>query len=126
MHHLNHAKVFAVLNRSYFWPDMKKNARKTLENCPECELNKARQNTAHALFHSDRGVWRDGGPALIEPTSRYVVVIPLRDRFFGSGGVYLWSSKCPALSDDAPEFVSEALDLLAKAIDVNTTTTYLS
>ncbi len=52
MHHLNHAKVHAVLKRSYFFPDMKAKTRTLLEDCPECELNKARQMTAHAMFHS--------------------------------------------------------------------------
>jgi hypothetical protein len=52
MHHLNHAKVFALLKQSYLFPDMKRWIRKWLEDCPDCELAKARQNTAHALFHS--------------------------------------------------------------------------
>jgi hypothetical protein len=52
MHHLNHAKVYAALKRSYSFPNMKTWIRKLLEDCPECELNKARQQTAHALFHS--------------------------------------------------------------------------
>ncbi len=98
MHHLNHAKVHAVLRRSYFFPDMKATTRKLLEDCPECELTKARQMTAHAMFHSahihaPRARWcmdfQGQGTAttgetevlaLIDPTSRYVVVIPLRDR----------------------------------------------
>jgi hypothetical protein len=50
MFHLNHAKVYALLHRSYFWSTMKKDVRKFLEDCPTCELNKARQNTAHGLF----------------------------------------------------------------------------
>jgi hypothetical protein len=77
---------------------MKKRIRLRLEYCPECELTKARQNTAHALFHSapvhaPRARWcmdfQGQGTAttgetevlaLIDPTSRYVIVIPLRDR----------------------------------------------
>jgi hypothetical protein len=50
MFHLNHAKVYALLHRSYFLVTMKKDVRKFLEDCPICELNKARQNTAHGLF----------------------------------------------------------------------------
>jgi hypothetical protein len=52
MHHLGSVKVFDVFKRSYFWLQMKKDTRKILANCPECEVNKARQNTAHALFHA--------------------------------------------------------------------------
>jgi hypothetical protein len=77
---------------------MKKLTRKWLEYCPECELNKARQNTAHGLFHSTpiyalrsrwcmnfqgQGIATTGETellALIDPTSRYVVVLPLSDR----------------------------------------------
>jgi hypothetical protein len=98
MHHLNHAKVYALLRQSHFFPEMKKRTRKWLEDCPECELSKARQNTAHALFHSapahaPRARWcmnfQGQGTAatgetevlaLIDPTSRCVIVIPLQDR----------------------------------------------
>jgi hypothetical protein len=52
MFHLNHAKVYAVLKRSYFWPDLQKDTRRVLSDCPECELTKARQHNAHALFHA--------------------------------------------------------------------------
>jgi hypothetical protein len=148
MHHLHHAKVFAVLKQSYFWPDIKKDTRKTLENCPECELSKARQNTAHALFHAapvyaPRARWcmdfQGQGTALtgeteclalIDPTSRFVVVIPLRDRQaltwlqpFLDRVVFTFGAPDVLHSDDAPEFLSEALDLLTKAIDIKTTTT---
>ena len=83
--------------RSYMFPLMKQKIRTLLEDCPECELNKTRQNTAHALFHSapvhaprarwcmdfqGQGTSASGMTellALIDPTSRYVVVIPLKD-----------------------------------------------
>jgi hypothetical protein len=98
MQHLGSAKVYAILKRSYFWPEMKKDTRRMLENCPEREVNKARQNTTYALFHATpvhaprarwcmdfqgQGTVTTGETevlALIDPTSRYVVVIPLRDR----------------------------------------------
>jgi transposase InsO family protein len=148
MHHLNHAKVFAILKQSYFFPDMKKWVRKWLEDCPDCELAKARQNTAHALFHSTpvhapRARWcmdfQGQGTAttgetellaLIDPTARYVVVIPLRDRQastwlqpFLDRIVFTFGASNTLHSDDAPEFLSEAMDLLAKAADIKTTTT---
>jgi transposase InsO family protein len=148
MQHLGSAKVFAILKRSYFWPNMKRDTRKILENCPECEVNKARQNTAHALFHANpvhapRARWcmdfQGQGTAitgetevfaLIDPTSRYVVVIPLRDRqastwlqAFLDRIVFTFGAPDVLHSDDAPEFQSEALQLLAKSVDIKTTTT---
>ncbi len=145
MHHLHHAKVFAVLKKSYFWPDMKKDTRKILEDFPECELSKARQNTAHALFHAapvyaprarwcmdfqGQGTASSGETevlALIDPTSRYVVIIPLKDRQastwlqpFLDRVVFTFGAPDVLHSDDAPEFLSEALDLLAKAVDTTT------
>jgi hypothetical protein len=77
---------------SYFWPTMKQVVRKILANCPACELNKARQNTAHGLFsgmpvQAPRARWcvdfqgqgksltgETEALALIDPTSRYVVM----------------------------------------------------
>jgi transposase InsO family protein len=148
MHHLNHTKVYSLVRQSYFFPEMKKRIRQWLENCPECELAKARQNTAHALFHSapvhaPRARWcmdfQGQGTAttgetevlaLIDPTARYVVVIPLRDRQastwlqpFLDKIVFTFGAPDCLHSDDAPEFISEALDLLAKAADIQTTTT---
>jgi hypothetical protein len=70
----------------------KTDVRKILEDCPQCELNKARQNTAHGLFsalpahaHELSDAWTFRGKAWLSqerprPTSRYVVVIPLADR----------------------------------------------
>jgi hypothetical protein len=52
MFHLNHAKVHAMLRRAYFWPDLKRDTKSVLTDCPDCELTKARQHTAHALFHA--------------------------------------------------------------------------
>ncbi len=148
MYHLHHAKVFAALKRSYFWPDVKKDTRKVFEDCPECELNKVRQTTAHALFHAapvyaPRARWcmdfqgqgtaasgETEALALVDPTSRYVVVIPLRDRQastwlqpFLDRVIFTFGAPDVLHSDDAPEFLSEALDLLAKAVDMKTTTT---
>ncbi len=148
MHHLNHAKVYAVLKRSCMFPSIKQKIRTLLEDCPECELNKARQNTAHALFHSapvhaprarwcmdfqGQGTSASGMTellALIDPTSRYVVVIPLKDRQastwlqpFLDKIVFTFGAPDALHSDDASEFVSEALDLVAKATSIKTTTT---
>jgi transposase InsO family protein len=148
MFHLAHAKVFALLHQSYSWPGMKTAVRKVLSDCPACELNKARQNTAHGLFsalpsHAPRAKWcmdfqgqgtaltgETEALALIDPTSRYVVVIPLANREastwlqpFLDRIVFTFGAPDVLHSDAAPEFLSEALALLAKAIDMKTTTT---
>jgi transposase InsO family protein len=148
MFHLAHAKVHALLKRSYYWPTLKRDVRKWLEDCPACELNKARQNTAHGLFsafpvHAPRARWcmdfqgqgkaltgETEALALIDPTSRYVVVIPLMDREastwlqpFLDRIVFTFGAPDMLHSDAAPEFLCEALDLLAQAADIRTTTT---
>jgi transposase InsO family protein len=137
-----------MLQRSYFWPDLKRDTRKVLNDCPECELTKARQHTAHALFHAapiyaPRSRWcmdfQGQGTALtgetevlalIDPTSRFVVVIPLKDRQastwiqpFLDRIVFTFGAPDQLHSDDAPEFVSEILELLAQAAEIKTTTT---
>jgi hypothetical protein len=68
--------------------------------------------------------------ALIDPTSRYVVLIPLKDRQastwlqpFLDRIVFTFGAPEQLHSDDAPEFVSEATDLLAQATDIKSTTT---
>jgi hypothetical protein len=94
----SHQKVSVIVERSYFWPKLRKDVRAFLDDCPDCELQKARQNTAHGLFHAlpvqaPRARWcmdfqgqgeAETGErealALIDPTSRYVVVLPLKDR----------------------------------------------
>jgi transposase InsO family protein len=68
--------------------------------------------------------------ALIDPTSRYVVVIPLKDREastwlqpFLDHIVFTFGAPDVLHSDAAPEFLSAALDLLAQAAEIRTTTT---
>ncbi len=148
MFHLNHAKVYALLRRSYYWTTMKKDVRQLLADCPTCELNKARQNTAHGLFSAQpicapRARWcmdfqgqgtaltgETEALALIDPTSRYVVVIPLLNREaktwlqpFLDRIVFTFGAPTTLHSDAAPEFLSEALALLAQAANIKTTTT---
>ena len=148
MFHLAHAKVYALLRRSYFWPTIKRDVRKWLEDCPLCEVNKARQNTAHGLFsalptYAPRARWcmdfqgqgkaltgETEALALIDPTSRYVVVIPLANREadtwlqpFLDRIVFTFGAPDVLHSDAAPEFLSKALELLAEAASIRTTTT---
>jgi hypothetical protein len=67
--------------------------------------------------------------AFIDPTSTYVVVIPLPNRevatwlqAFLDHIVFRFGPPLVLHSDAAPEFLSEALELLAKAADITTTT----
>ncbi len=78
-------------------------------------------------FHHVSALLRE---SLRDPTSRYVVVIPLKDRQastwlqpFLDRIVFTFGAPDVIHSDDAPEFLSEALALLAKAADIKTTTT---
>ncbi len=148
MFHPNHQKISVIVERSYFWPALRKDATKFLDDCPECKLQKVLQNIAHGLFHSfpihaPRARWcmdfqgqseveigEREALALIDPTSRYVVVLALKDReastwlqpfldiiVFGFGppeGLH---------SDVTTEFLAEAVELLAEAADIHTTTT---
>ncbi len=148
MFHLNQAKVSAVLERSYYWPGMRGDIRRVLADCPTCELAKARQDTAHGLFQAlpvqaPRSCWcmdfqgqgasetgESEALAFIDPTSRYIVVIPLPDRevatwlqAFLDHIVFKYGPPLILHSDAAPEFLAEALELLAKAADIRTTTT---
>ncbi len=90
MYHLNHQKVAFVIERSYYWPDLRKDTRRVLADCSACELTKACQNSAHGLFRSlptyaPRARWcmdfqgqgesltgEKEALTLIDPMSRYV------------------------------------------------------
>ena len=50
MFHLGPAKVSAEIAKTYFWPKLVSETRRVLNDCPDCELEKARQATAHGLF----------------------------------------------------------------------------
>jgi hypothetical protein len=96
------------------------------------------------MRHVHGGAWTSRGreprppekpnfsPSLTPPLDMYVVVIPLRDRQastwlkpFLDWIMFTFGAPDALYSDDAPEFLSEALDLLAKAkaTDIKTTTT---
>jgi hypothetical protein len=50
MFHLGAAKVAATLKRSYHWPTLAQDTRRILDDCPNCEMEKARTNLAQGLF----------------------------------------------------------------------------
>jgi hypothetical protein len=43
-------KVASTLKRSYHWPTLAQDTRRILDDCPNCEMEKARTNLAHGLF----------------------------------------------------------------------------
>ena len=147
MFHLGSDKVASALRRQYFWPSLGTDVRKTVTDCPDCELEKVRQRTAHGLFSArpfdaPRSRWamdfqgqgratsgETEALALIDTTARFVVVIPLMDRDaatfvpeFLDRVVFIHGPPDILHSDAAPEFLPEALRLLTEATGISTTT----
>jgi hypothetical protein len=151
MCHLGAAKVSSALRKMYFWSSLTSDCAKTLADCPDCELEKARQNTAHGMFAArpfdaprsrfamdfqGQGLATTGESealGIIDTTSRYnryVTVLCLPDReattfipAFLDSVVFVHGPPAVLHSDAAPEFLSEAMSLLAAAIETSTTTT---
>ena len=146
--HLGAAKIAATLKLSYFWPSLAADVRRWLANCPDCELQKARQAAAHGLFtarpwDAPRSRWaldfQGQGTAItgetqalafIDTSSRYVEVLALPDReattFIGpflDRIVFRHGTPDVLHSDAAPEFMSDVLRLLAEVLNTATTTT---
>jgi transposase InsO family protein len=148
MFHLGSDKVSAALKKQYFWPSLASDTRKFLKDCPDCELEKARQITAHGLFSArpfdaprarwamdfqGQGVATSGETealAIIDTTARYVIILPLHDREASTfiqpvldRVIFVHGSPDILHSDAAPEFTGEALRLLTEAVGISTTTT---
>jgi transposase InsO family protein len=148
MFHLGAEKVSSYLKKQYFWPTLVSDTRKFLTNCPDCELEKARQASAHGLFSArpfdaPRSRWamdfqgqgkaisgETEALALIDTTARYVIVLPLVNREaktfirpFLDNLVFIHGPPAILHSDAAPEFLSDALRLLVESTGISTTTT---
>ena len=148
MFHLGSAKVSMALSQSYYWPTLAADCRKWLLDCNGCELEKARRHEAHAMFSASpstaprsrlcmdfQGQGKAGtghceALAIIDAAARYVVVIPLLDRSainfipkFLDEVVFKNGAPDVLHSDAAQEFLSEALELLTTAANIETTTT---
>jgi hypothetical protein len=98
MFHLGQAKVADRLSKSYFWPTLRRDVRRVLTDCPECEVEKARQNQAHGLFRArphdaprtrfamdfkGQGTATTGEEealGIIDTTTRFLTVIALPNR----------------------------------------------
>jgi hypothetical protein len=145
MFHLGQAKVAERLLKSYFWPTLRKDTRRYLADCPECELEKGRQNQAHGLFRArphdaprtrfamdfqGQGTATTGETealGIIDATARFVTVIALPNRTvqtfvqpFLDQIVFRHGPPETLHCDEAPEFMSELLKALADMThDVN-------
>jgi hypothetical protein len=62
LQHVSHPKVLTSLAHHYFWPAMKADVRRVVEDCEICENEKGRRNLAHGLFSSN---------TTTKPRSRY-------------------------------------------------------
>jgi transposase InsO family protein len=148
MFHLGHAKVAERLLRSYFWMNLRGDTRRVLTDCPECEVEKARQNQAHGLFRArphdaprsrlamdfqGQGKATTGeceALGIIDTCTRYVTVIPLPNRqvqvfipHFLDQIVFRQGPPEILHCDEAPEFMSELLKELANITETLITTT---
>jgi hypothetical protein len=148
--HLGAAKITASLRPSCCWPTITTDVRGWLANCPDCELEKARQSAAHGLFSArprrhdaPRSRWamdfqgqglaltgETQALALVDASARYVEVLHLKDREAASFVppfldriVFRRGPPDVSHSDAAPEFLSENLRILAETLRTSTTTT---
>jgi hypothetical protein len=131
----------------HFWPSLTSDRTKTLADCPGCELEKARQKTAHGMFAAcpfdaprPRFAMDFQGQGLattsesealgiIDATSRCVTVLCLPDReattfipVFLDPIAFVHSPPAVSPFGAAPEFLSEATTPLAAAVETATTT----
>jgi hypothetical protein len=148
MFHLGQAKVTERLLRGYYWPTLRVDVRRWLHNCPDCEIEKARQNQAHGLFRArpydaprtrfamdfqGQGLATTGeneALAIIDTTTRYVTVLAMKGRetttlvpLFLDNVVFQHGAPRFLHCDEAPEFMSALVkELLAVTETVLTTT----
>ena len=148
LQHVSHLKVFTSLARHYYWPSMKTDVRRVCEDCEFCENEKGKRRLAHGLFSSDtttkprsryamdfqgQGLAITGETealALIDSFTKTVLLIPLVDRQASTLVPRLldelhFRRGSPDLihSDDAPEFLSDLMTLVATTTGTQRTST---
>jgi transposase InsO family protein len=148
MFHLGSAKVIERLRQSYYWCTLSKDTTKWLQDCPDCELQKARQRVATGMFAArpsaaPRSRWAmdfqgQGLSAcgktellgIIDTEARYVVLIPLANReashwipLFLERVIFVHGPPEIIHSDAAPEFLSKAFAHIVEAAGMQQTTT---
>jgi transposase InsO family protein len=148
LQHVSHTKVHTSLARYYFWPSLRADTRRVLEDCEHCENEKAKRRLAHGLFSSNttdkprsryamdfqgQGIAVTGETealAIIDSFTKIVTLIPLPDRQAQTLVPKLMDALhfqrgSPDIihSDDAPEFLSELMTAVAAATGTLRTTT---
>jgi transposase InsO family protein len=148
LQHVSHPKVLTSLARHYFWPTMKNDVRRFVEDCEHCENEKAKRRLAHGLFvghHTDKPRSRytmdfqgqgqaitgeTEALAIMDSFTKTVSVIALPNREAATLAPHLldeifFRRGAPAIihSDEAPEFMSELLAHLTAATGTTRTTT---
>ena len=137
-------KTARIITRNYFWPHCAEEARKFVQECHQCNQHKGHGNTRAQLEHYPTELnpfqvvamdhmgpfpktLRDNKYILvfIDHLTRYVEIVPVRDRTAVSVAEALKSRvitrhSCPEvlLSDNAPEFVSDSLKKLCEFFDI--------
>jgi hypothetical protein len=148
LQHVSHPKVLTSLTRHFFWPGMKTDVRRVVEDCEICENEKGKRNLVHGLFSSNtttkprsrysmdfqgQGLATTGESealALIDSFTKTVIVIPLKDRQTTTLLPRLmdalhFSRGSPDVihSDDAPEFLSDLMHAVSAITGTSRTTT---
>jgi hypothetical protein len=148
LQHISSPKVHTSLARHIFWPTMKADVRRVVEDCEICENEKGKRNLAHGLFSSNtstkprsrysmdfqgQGLATTGESealALIDSFTKTAILIPLTDRQTTTLLPKLldalhFSRGSPDLihSDDAPEFLSDLMIAVADVTGTQRTTT---
>jgi hypothetical protein len=148
MFHLGEAKVIERLLRSYWWPTIRRDTRRIVQDCPDCEIEKARRNEAHGLFRArphdvprsryamdfqGQGLALTGeneALGIIDTTTRYVTVIPMKGReastfmpLFLDRIVFCHGPRATLHCDEAPEFMSNLVKELLQVTETILTTT---
>jgi len=148
LQHLSHTKVLASLQRHYYWPTIRKDVRRWLQDCEYCENEKAKRRLAHGM-HSNRplsgprsrynmdfqgqGIADNGdceALAIIDAFTKTVMVIPLPDRTANTlvpallDEIYFRRGNPDVIhSDAAPEFLGEVFSKVAEITKTTVTTT---
>ena len=148
LQHVSHPKVLTSLARHYFWPTMKTDVRRFVEDCEHCENKKAKRRLAHGMFsghHTDKprsrytmdfqgqGQATTGETealAIMDSFTKTVTVIALPNREASTLAPRLLDEifvrrGAPDInhSDEAQEFMSELLAQITAATGTTRTTT---
>ncbi len=148
LQHVSHPKVLTSLARHYFWPAMKADVRRIVEDCEICESEKGKRNLAHGLFSSNTttkprsrysmdfqgqslaSTGETEALALLDSFTKTAILIPLPNRQTTTllprlMNALNFSRGSPDILhlDDAPEFLSDLLTAVSAITGTARTTT---